>query len=527
VISDMVTGITFNLKKVDASTTVSIDIENDTSSASTKIQNFVDAFNELKTQTNELTKFDDEGDSNGILLGDSTIRSIVNQLRTTTTGGVQGLTGATITALSEVGVTTDSGTGLLSYDSSEFIAAFKATPEDILSLFATNGSTTNTEIAYVDSLSDNTVAGTYAVEISAISEQGTYYALNQADSYIIDSDSDTFVINVDGVASGTITLSAATYTGATMAAELNTQIALDSTLKSAGKSVTVAYTGGDLTFTSGTYGSTSSVNFTSLDTNTTSVMGINDTTGTFVGADVLPISGNINIDGDNDTFVMTVNSKVSNTITLTQGDYTGSALATQLQSQINADATFAGLGMSATVAYVTGASDGHFTIDFGLTTDTVTFTTVDTNTIAELGLMRATGLDVEGTINGATATGSGQRLTGKTGDDSEGLRVNVTSSTTGSKGNVTFIRGIGNQLSILLDAILNSTTGTVANKTTSLNSLLTENRSDQTDLDERMDALSARLSAQFAFNDAIISTLNSTSDFLTTQFNLLNNQNDN
>ncbi|MBV1885428.1 MAG: flagellar filament capping protein FliD [Gammaproteobacteria bacterium] len=524
VISDMVTGITFNLKKVDASTTVSIDIANDTTSASNKIQSFVDAFNELKTQTNLLTKYDDEGEDSGILLGDSTLRSIVKQLRSTTTGGIQGLSGSTITALSEVGVTTDAETGLLSYDSATFIAAYKATPEDILSLFATNGSTTNTEISYVDSLSDDTVAGDYAVVISAIAEQGAYYALNQADSYTIDSDSDTFVINVDGISSGTITLSSASYTGETMATELNTQIALDSTLKDAGKSVSVAYTGGDLVFTSGSYGSTSSVNFSSLDTNTTSVLGINDTTGTFVGADVLPISGNITIDGDNDTFEMTVNSTASGTITLTQGSYTGADLATQIQTQINADSVFSALGMSSTVAYVTGASDGHLTVDFGLTTDTIAFTTVDTNTIAELGLTRSVGLDVAGTINGATATGSGQRLTGLDGDDSEGIRVNVTSTTTGSKGDVSFIRGIGSQLAILLNTMLDSSSGIVANKTTTLNSLLTENKSDQTDLDERMDALTARLSSQFAFNDAIIATLNSTSDFLTTQFDLINSQ---
>ena len=51
VISDMVTGLTFNIKKADASSTVSIDVALDTNSVSEKIQSFVDAFNELKTLT--------------------------------------------------------------------------------------------------------------------------------------------------------------------------------------------------------------------------------------------------------------------------------------------------------------------------------------------------------------------------------------------------------------------------------------------------------------------------------------------
>lgn len=529
VISDMVTGLTFNIKKADASSTVSIDVALDTNSVSEKIQSFVDAFNELKTLTNELTDYDEagEGEENGILLGDSTVRSIVSQIRTTTAGGIQGLSGSTITALSEIGVTSNSETGLLSYDSSKFISAYNSTPNDMLSLLATNGSTTNTEVSYVDTLSDDTVAGTYAVNVTAVAEQGAYYALNKADSYTIDSDSDTFAITVDGVTSGTITLSANSYTGSTMATELQTQIDLDSTLKSAGKSVTVSYTGGELVFTSGSYGSSSSVSFSSLDTNTTSVLGINDTTGTFVGADVLPISGNITIDDDNDTFVMNVNDKTSNTITLTQGAYTGAALATHIQSQINADSVFSALGLSSTVSYVTGASDGHFTIDFGSSTDVVKFTSVDTDTIAELGLVRATGLDVAGTINGAEATGNGQRLTGKTGDKSEGLRIDITSTTTGDKGDVTFIRGIANQLSLLLDSMLDSDEGIVANKTETLNELLAENKSEQSDLEDRMDSLEERLKSQFAFNDALIAQLNSTADFLTTQFNLLNNNNDN
>ena len=42
-------------------------------------------------------------------------------------------------------------------------------------------------------------------------------------------------------------------------------------------------------------------------------------------------------------------------------------------------------------------------------------------------------------------------------------------------------------------------------------------------LDTRMSAQEARLKSQFLYNDAIVSKLNSTSDFITQQFGAMNN----
>ncbi len=58
--------------------------------------------------------------------------------------------------------------------------------------------------------------------------------------------------------------------------------------------------------------------------------------------------------GSNDTLTVTVDGTASGTITLTAGAYaTGAALATEVQTQINADATLTAAGLSVTVTYDT------------------------------------------------------------------------------------------------------------------------------------------------------------------------------
>lgn len=67
-------------------------------------------------------------------------------------------------------------------------------------------------------------------------------------------------ISVDGVQSGTITLTAGTYTAATLAAEVQKQINADTTLAAANVSVLVSQSNGTLTLTSTSYGDNATTN---------------------------------------------------------------------------------------------------------------------------------------------------------------------------------------------------------------------------------------------------------------------------
>lgn len=84
------------------------------------------------------------------------------------------------------------------------------------------------------------------------------------------------------------------------------------------------------------------------------------------------------------------------------------------------------------------------------------------------------GLDIAGTINGEAATGSGQFLTGNSGNaTTDGLQIQYTGVTTGDAGTVQFTKGIGSQTSDLMNTFTDSSTGLI--KTT--------NASIQTEID--------------------------------------------
>lgn len=74
---------------------------------------------------------------------------------------------------------------------------------------------------------------------------------------------DTLIVNVDGSTSGTITLTAGTYsTGSALATQVQTKINADATLTAAGKSVTVTYDADHLVITSKASGTASTVEVT-------------------------------------------------------------------------------------------------------------------------------------------------------------------------------------------------------------------------------------------------------------------------
>jgi len=84
--------------------------------------------------------------------------------------------------------------------------------------------------------------------------------------------------------------------------------------------------------------------------------------------------------------------------------------------------------------------------------------------------------------------------------------------------------GFSSQLKTQLDSWVGDR-GVLAGRTDSLNQRLKDLDTRQKDLDARMDALTARYQAQFSALDALMSKLNSTSTYLTQQFDALTNSN--
>jgi len=234
------------------------------------------------------------------------------------------------------------------------------------------------------------------------------------------------------------------------------------------------------------------------------------------------LTASTTIDANNDNFTLMVDGITSGEITLDAAAYTQEELVVELQTKINQDSALAAAGKTVTVS-LDGSNQIVINSNNYGSSSKVELTAVDTNTAAQLGLsvgVGTDGVDIEGTINGVAATGSGQVLTAATGDDSEGIRVTVDGSATGDRGTVTYIEGVGEQFVDLITRFV-TTDGALTSKTDRLNSELLLIAEERADLNTRIESLTARLARQFTAADIIISQLNSTAEFVQKQLDAL------
>ncbi len=142
--SGVVDGLTFDLKSVGVST---LTVSRDTSAIQSSAQAFVDAYNAVLKKVDEL--------KNGSIGNDSTLRSVVSQLRSVLNTPVSGLTGS-FSSLSELGITTNKDTGHLQLDATRFSNALNTDFTAVSSVFtdATSGYSTRF-ISVADSMLAN------------------------------------------------------------------------------------------------------------------------------------------------------------------------------------------------------------------------------------------------------------------------------------------------------------------------------------------------------------------------------------
>ena len=359
----------------------------------------------------------------------------------------------------------------------------------------------------------------------------------------MDDDNDTLSIIVDGTTSATVTLAQGSYTdGSELAQELQAQINQDATLRDAGRAVEVSYdtTNQRLEIRSTQFGANSSVGIASVDTNTESDFGLavvaaSTNTGVDVAGSVNNIQGTgvgqflsiptgaqaatagsyegtgvttfatlpFTIDTDNDTFRISVDGTLTSDVVLTNASYaTADELASEIQSQINADALLTGAQLSVTVAYQSSNERFVITSDSSGTSSSVNLTYAEAGVVSDLGL--------------AVAVGTPGKAASTVSDAAAGVRLQVQGTSVGERGSVTLVRGIMNKLDTYLQQFTQFG-GSLRNRLDGLNVSVTKIDEESVDFSARMDLLEDRLRLQFAAADALISTLNSTSSFLDQQ----------
>lgn len=124
--------------------------------------------------------------------------------------------------------------------------------------------------------------------------------------------------------------------------------------------------------------------------------------------------------------------------------------------------------------------------------------------------VHVSGKDVAGTINGETATGNGQFLTGATGNaTSEGLQILYSGTATGNIGNITFTKGVSATLSELINNINDPTNGLLASKNNSLQTQIDNITDNINSLKDRLTQMQADLKQKFSAMEQAISSLQS------------------
>ncbi|WP_395143393.1 flagellar filament capping protein FliD [Armatimonas sp.] len=214
--------------------------------------------------------------------------------------------------------------------------------------------------------------------------------------------------------------------------------------------------------------------------------------------------------------VSAINARSSTTGTIaraTAADGTGTGNYISLFSSTYGD--------SASISVVSSLSLGTDTSGFG----NVTATEDSPNGESGSGTGNA-GQSVAGTINGEAATGSGQTLTGNTGNaHTSGLRLRVTSGSTGALGSVKAFSGIAHQTERAVNQLTDTISGPIKTETDSLQDRIDDLQKVIDKLNDQVERNAQSLRARFNRMETTINRLQNQSQTLLSQLNKNNSSN--
>jgi flagellar hook-associated protein 2 len=207
-------------------------------------------------------------------------------------------------------------------------------------------------------------------------------------------------------------------------------------------------------------------------------------------------------------------------------------LVNEIQAKIDADAHIGGHGM--TVEWVDLGGTGYLEFHsstYGSNSRVEIVTDIGNAAYQTLGLTAGTstkGRDVEGTINGEEAKGTGQFLTGAEGNDTTaGLKLKITLSgnqlVSGAEATVSLSQGVASKLDKMMNSLTKSGDGVFDRRIRAYDTQVQHLQDRIEEIDERLALRRDALYQQFYQMELTLSELNSQSDFLTSQLANLNN----
>jgi flagellar capping protein FliD len=200
---DYIPGTTITIKKSSPAQEQTLSVTRDSDAVAAKIQAVVDSYNALGDYMKTATAYKDPSNSSskdGDLAGDSTASMIMSNLSDLFHQQFSSTTGS-FKNLASLGITTDSTTGKLTVDTTKLKSAIDTNLDDVMKLFTTSGTSTNTSVAYGQS-NNYTASGVY--DLSTTDDGSTFQIKLQgsSDTYTSDSRIGDIVKFSDGPAKG-------------------------------------------------------------------------------------------------------------------------------------------------------------------------------------------------------------------------------------------------------------------------------------------------------------------------------------
>ena len=206
-VDDLFDGFTLDLKKTSG-TAIRVSSEVDLSSVQTLVEGYVGTYNEVMESLKAMGANDQvDPENDGALIGDSTLREIMRELREMSSTAIGGYEGGPY-YLSYLGVATERD-GSLSFDRTKLETQFKSKPETVRAFFTNNYATSNSNITIKAFDFVNTKPGSYAFSTDGTTHTiGGISATKSGDTYSVASGNPQGltieVENGSGVTSGTI-----------------------------------------------------------------------------------------------------------------------------------------------------------------------------------------------------------------------------------------------------------------------------------------------------------------------------------
>jgi flagellar hook-associated protein 2 len=165
-VDDVFEGLTLNLKDASPNQTVKVEVTENVGDVAAVMSGFVEAYNSAMSLIHAQSKFNPEEDSEApLLMGDSTVRRIQYSLQNFITGTRSDI-GSGPLSLADLGITTDSKSGQLIFDSAKLSKALNEDPSGVRRLLSNYGESLGGSGAAFAGSTSATEAGSYAVKVT-------------------------------------------------------------------------------------------------------------------------------------------------------------------------------------------------------------------------------------------------------------------------------------------------------------------------------------------------------------------------